>query len=285
MLGHALLEVVFVHGNSPLERELARELERKAVGRGQVERLLAGDRAARGNLLEELHPARQRLGEALFLGPQHVADPLPVLRQLREPAAHLLDHGVADAPEIVEPDRARLVDGAADDPSQHVATPLVRGRDAVGDEEGHPAAVVGEDPVRLRGGLGVAEGDAALLRDPVHDRLVAVRLVDGADVLHDRREPLEAEARVDVLLRERCQRPVRVLLELHEHEVPELEEAIAARACGGAGRVAAAVLGSPVPVDLGVGAARAGAADGPEVLRRSGVRRCARAASRSPPTP
>ena len=266
MLCHPLLEVVLVHGNPALERQLAGQLEREAVGRGQVERLLAGDGAARGDLLEELHPARQRLGETLFLGAQHVTDPLAILRQLREPVAHLLDHGVADPPEIVEPDRSRLVDGATDDPSQHVATTLVRRRDAVGDEEGHPAAVVGEDPVRLRGGLGVAEGDAALVRDPVHDRLIAVRFVDRADVLHHRCEPLETQARVDVLLRERCQRPVRVLLELHEDEVPELEEAIAAWACGGARRVAAAVLGSPIPVDLGVGAAGAGATDRPEVL-------------------
>ena len=82
--------------------------------------------AARGDLLEELHPTRQRLGETLFLGAQHVADPLAILRELRERVAHLVDHGVADPPEIVEPDRARLVDGAADDPAQDVATPLVR---------------------------------------------------------------------------------------------------------------------------------------------------------------
>ena len=80
VLCHALLEVVLVHGNPPLERELAGQLERKAVGRGQIERLLAGDGAARGDLLEELHPARQRLGETLFLGAQHVTDPLAILR-------------------------------------------------------------------------------------------------------------------------------------------------------------------------------------------------------------
>ena len=61
MLGHPLLEVVLVDGNPPLERELARQLEREAVGRAQVEGLLAGDRAARSHLLEELHPARERL--------------------------------------------------------------------------------------------------------------------------------------------------------------------------------------------------------------------------------
>ena len=166
VLCHALLEVVLVDGDPPLERELAGQLERKAVRRRQIEGLLAGDGAARGDLLEELHPARQRLGESLFFGAQHLTDPLAILGQLREPGAHLVDHDVADPPEIVEPDRPRLVNGATDDPSQHVATPLVRRGDAVADEEGHPTAVIGKDPVRLRGGLGVAERDAALLRDP-----------------------------------------------------------------------------------------------------------------------
>ena len=53
------------------------------------------------------------------------------------------------------------------------------------------------------------------------------------------------------------ERPVGVLLVLHEDEVPELEEALAARAARLAVRLAAAGLRAPVVVDLGVGAARA----------------------------
>src|SRR5439155_11874971 len=51
-----------------------------------------------------------------------------------------------------------------------------------------------------------------------------------------------------------------------EDEVPDLEEPLA-RAAGRALRPAAAVLGAAVVVDLGVGPARARAADRPEVLR------------------
>ena len=122
--------------------------------------------------------------------------------------------------------------------------------------------------MRLRRRRRVAVRDARLGRDPVHDPLVAVGVVDGPDVLQDRRPALEPEAGVDVLLRERRQRSVRVLLVLHEDEVPELEEAVAARARRRAVGLAAAVLLAPVPVDLRVGPARPRAADRPEVLGR-----------------
>ena len=105
------------------------------------------------------------------------------------------------------------------------------------------------------------------VRDPVHDLAIAVGLVDGHDVLQNRRAALEAEAGVDVLLRERRERAVGVQLVRHEDEVPELEEAIAARARRRAVRLAAAVLLAPVPVDLRVRPARPGPAHGPEVLR------------------
>ena len=108
--------------------------------------------------------------------------------------------------------------------------------------------------------------DARLRGDPLHDPLVAVVLVHRADALEDRGAALEPEPRVDVLRGQRRQRPVRVLLVRHEDEVPELEKPVTARARGRAVRLAAAVLLAPVPEDLGVRAARAGAADGPEVL-------------------
>src|SRR3954452_22401615 len=59
-----------------------------------------------------------------------------------------------------------------------------------------------------------------------------------------------------------------MLLELHEDEIPEFEEALAARAPGLAVGLAAPVLRSPVPEHLGIRPTRAGAADGPEVVLR-----------------
>src|SRR6185437_15566186 len=130
----------------------------------------------------------------------------------------------------------------------------------------HPATVVGEHAVRLRRVGRASVRDPGLRRYPRHDRLVAVGVVDRRDLLEDASRALEPEPRVDVLLRQRSERPVRVQLVRHEDEVPELEEAFTAGAAGLAVRLAAAGLLAPVVVDLRVGAAWPGPADRPEVL-------------------
>jgi hypothetical protein len=236
----------------------------------EAERVLAGDVAVvRRDVLEQAHPTRERLAEPLFLRRQDAVDVGAVRFELRVRLAHLLDHDVAEAIEVrrLESDTLSLLDGAADDPAHHVAAALVRRRHAVRREERHPTAVVGEDPMRLRRLRRVAVRNAALLRDPAHDRLVAVGLVHRDDALEDGGRPLEPHTRVHVLLRERRQLPVGVELELHEDEVPELEEPLA-RAPGRAFGPAAADLLAAVVVHLGVRAAGPGAADRPEVLGR-----------------
>ena len=267
MLLHERREALLVHREAAVSRELRRQLDREAVGRGQRKGVVGRDVALRRDLLEQPHPARERFGEALLLTPEDVPNAVPVLRQLRIPRRHLFDDDVREPPEVFEADLARLLHGAADDPAQHVAATFVRGGDAVADEERHPAAVVGEHPMRFRRGLVSVPGDTALCLDPCHDRLVAVRLVDRADTLHDRGQPLEPQAGIDVLRWEGRQRPVRVQLVLHEDEVPELEESVAPWAGGRAAGVAAAVLLTPVVVDLGIRPARTRPADRPEVLR------------------
>ena len=177
-------------------------------------------------------------------------------RQLGIRLAQLLDDDAREAVDVTESDALALRDGAADDPPQDVSAALVRRRHAVRHEEGHTAPVVGEDPVRLGCRERLAVPDTGLGGDPGHDLLVAVRVVHGRRVLEDRRAPLETEARVDVLLRERRDGTVRMEFVLHEDEVPELEEALAARARWRAVRLAAPVLFAPVPVDLRVGPAR-----------------------------
>src|SRR5215211_1328266 len=76
MLGHPPREVLLVHAEAALARELVRQLDREPVRGCQREGVLAGDLALRRDLLEELHPARERLGEPLLLGPHGLPDPL-----------------------------------------------------------------------------------------------------------------------------------------------------------------------------------------------------------------
>ena len=102
--------------------------------------------------------------------------------------------------------------------------------------------------------------------DPLHDVLEPVGVVHRGDVLEDAGGALEPHPGVDVLRGKRRQRPVGALLERHEDQVPELEEALAARAARRAVGVPATDLLAPVPEDLRVRAARSRPADRPEVL-------------------
>ena len=267
---HEPVVLLLVHGEPALARELLGQLDRESVRRLQLEGVVPGDLSLGRGLLEDRHPVLQGHPEALLLGGEHAPDLLPVLDELRIRVSHLLDHDLGEAGQErrLHPDPQPVLGRAADDAAQDVAAPLVRRRHALGGDERHPAAVVGEHAVRLRGVLGRAVRDAGLAGDPVHDQLEAVRVVDGRDVLHHARVALQPPAGVDVLGRQLGERAVGMELVGHEDEVPELEEALAARAARQAVVVAATDLLAPVPVHLRVRAARAWAAHRPEVLGR-----------------
>ena len=118
--------------------------------------------------------------------------------------------------------------------------------------------------MRLGRRLGRPVADAGLLFDPVHDQAEAVGVEDRVGLLEEHRAALEPEAGVDVLLGQRRQLAVLVEVVLHEDEVPELEEALAALAAGRAVGLAAAELLAAVVVQLGARAARAGRSGGPQ---------------------
>ena len=270
MLLHQPRVLLGVEGEAALAGELLGELRREAVRRVQVENILGRELTFRRGFLELRHAALERLAEALLLGRKHAVDLRPVLDELGIRRPHLLDHHVCEAGQErrLHPDPQTMLHGTAHDAAQDVAAAFVRRRHTLDGDQRHPASVVGEDAVRLRRVLGRAIRDAGLLGDPVHDQLVAVGVVDRGDVLHDTRDALEPPAGVDVLARELGERAVAVELVRHEHEVSELEEALAARASRQAVVVATAGLLAPVPVHLRVRPARPRAADGPEVLRR-----------------
>ena len=83
-----------------------------------------------------------------------------------------------------------------------------------------------------------------------------------ADALEHREVALEPGAGVDARRRQRHQLAVGLGVELHEHEVPDLDVAVLVAA----GPAVGAELGAEVPEDLRAGAARAGVGHAPEVV-------------------
>ena len=218
-------------------------------------------------IVEQLHPLLERAAEALLLRVEPLANRVPLLAELRVRGAHQLGHTRREAREKagIELERmAPLEDRAADDAPQHVAAILVRGHDAVRDQEAHRATVVGEDPQGAVGGEIVAVLAPRELLAELDQRRELVGLEHRLLVLEDRGEPVEPEAGVDVLGRQRRQRVDRVLVELHEHEVPVLQEAlvVAAREI-----VRLAELDAAIEIQLRARAARTRRPDLPEVLR------------------
>ena len=116
-----------------------------------------------------------------------------------------------------------MTNGAPQDASEHVSATLVRRIDAIGEQEVDGARVVGKHPVRRtrRPAVVWPPHDLDCLGD---DGLEQVGVEVGGHVLHHRRDALEAGARIDRRLRERVTLAVGLLVELHEDEIPDLEE-------------------------------------------------------------
>ena len=173
-----------------------------------------------------------------------------------------------------------MAHGAAHDAAEHVAAPLVRGQHAVGDQERARAQVVGDDavgdplrPVRV---------DARSVRDRADQRHEQVDLVIVVLALQHRGDALQPHAGVDRGLRQMMRSPGE-LLELHEDEVPDLDEAVAVRV--GRARRAARNLVAVIVEDLGARAAGAGIAHLPEIIGAgdaddAGLRAAPRSSSR-----
>ena len=231
--GHRLLEPGDVDLDAPQLGELLGDLEREAVRVVQLE----GDRARAARRRRGGRRAGRRGASNRWRGWSGTASSsrliVPRIRSWRRTelgvgVAHDVDaalhhrrqHGALDAGEVGE------ADGAADDPTQHVAAVLVGGDHAVGDEERHRAGVVGEQAERDVGEVVLAEpvtGDRLRLVD--HDRQ-HVGGVQRVAALHDGEDALHAGAGVDARLGHVGQRSVDRSDVLREHEVPDLDEPV-----------------------------------------------------------
>ena len=156
----------------------------------------------------------------------------PVRDELRVRRAHQVDDLLDEArqEDALDADAVALLDRAAHDAAQDVAAVLVaraRRRRRSGTSSRASGRRGSAARARRVGARGVRQ--LAAERD---QRRELVGLEDRLDALLDQRHAVEAQAGVDVRRRQRRERARRVLVVLHEDEVPVLQEALvlAARA-------------------------------------------------------
>ena len=275
LLGHQPAEALLVDGEPLLGRHLEGQVDREAVGVVQRERPGAGELRAAALLhlgrgqVEDRGAGLEGLPEGLLLGVGDGGDPLPVLVQRAVGLAHLVaaDRHQLGQRAVLVAEQAHRADRTAQQPPQDVAAGLVAGVDAVADQHHRAAHVVGDhaepDVVAVVGAVPAA-GE---LLGPLDHREHDVDLVHVLHALQQERDPLQAHAGVDVLLRqgpddvEVLLAPDRGELLLHEDEVPELEVAVL-----GTEVAVRAVRRPAVDQDLRARPARPGHAHRPVVL-------------------
>ncbi len=152
--------------------------------------------------------------------------------------------------------------GAAHDTAKDVSAALVGRHDSVGDQERGRSQVVRDDAmVRPAGAVGLRACHAGGGFDEAPHQVGVVVVVLS---LKDRADALQSHSGVDGRAGQRVAGLVRVLLVLHEDEVPDLDEPVSVlvRAAGrSAGDVRAVIV-----EDLGARPAGAGRAHHPEIV-------------------
>ena len=269
LLVHRVGEGRDIDADAARAQRILGEVERKAIGVVQRERGLAVEHVAfleiAALVVEDRQALGQRLAEAGFLQLQRFLDQLLGAHQFRIGLTHLAHQRPDEAIHQGVPgaEQLRMAHGAAHDPAQHVAASLVGRQHAVGDQERRSAQVIGDHTQRglhraVRIGAGEFGGGADQRNEQV-DLIIVVL------ALQHRGDALQPHAGVDRGMRQRIAHAARDLLELHEHEIPYLDEAVAVlvrRAGRPAGNLVAVI-----EEDFRTWTARAGIAHLPEIVR------------------
>ncbi len=166
-----------------------------------------------------------------------------------------------------------MVDGPPHDPPQHVLAPGLLGKDAVRDQERRRARVVGHGAQRHACrpcSREASNGFSDRFDRVIDERPQEIGLVVRAHALQHRAEPFQPHPGVDGGLRQRAAVARRHLVELHEHQVPDLDPAVAVagrpQALAAGSLVGAGDVGALEVVNLAARAARPGFAHRPEVV-------------------
>ena len=165
----------------------------------------------------------------------------------------------------VETELAAVAQRPPDDPPQHVAAALVGGHDAVGQQKRRGADVIRDHPVGGGELAGRVVGPLDECADGVEQRHEEIGVVVGLDALHDGGDAFEPGAGVDGGAGQRFELPRRIAVELHEDEIPDLDDVVAL-AVDERRSARRQRVGTTVEVDLGARPAGSGLAHGPVVV-------------------
>ena len=237
---HLPLEAGHIHVETVLAGDLRGQLGWEPVGVVKHERIPPGYRPRRGpvcavdslagdHIQQNVITPSESLGKPFLLQVDHSQDEPPVLGQLSvdglEPGNDLPHHLAEERPG--QPQPPAVADCPPYDPPQHVASALVARHHAIADEKRRGPGVLGDDPQREVGtGIGAVlpPGQMAC---PGDDGCEQVGLVDVVLALQDYRCALQPHAGIHAGGGQWRAVALRVLVELHEHQVPQLHEPFA----------------------------------------------------------
>ena len=286
LFGKGALETGTINGDTALSGEFNGEIDREAVGVMQLE----GDLATEGRtcgwqiigatandalpcaefgerIAEQARTGIERACELRLFALDPFKDRRLSIAQVWVGGAHDRDNFARNRTEkrLGDAEESCMAHRAADDAAQDVATPLIPRSHPVGEQEGDGARVIGNHLIAeaLRVKLG-----HRVLRDLAHrrvDRQEEVGVVVGEHLLRDAGEALQAHAGIDALEREFGASAIRVLLVLHEDEIPHLEPTRAVLRVVWETVGAAREICATIEVNLGAGAAWARLRHAPEV--------------------
>ena len=276
LLAEFHLEAVQVHLVALLAGNQFGEVDGEAEGVVEHEGVHSGDHLAGGVLghivVQELDAAVEGAQEGEFLFADDALDEFLLGLQFGIGVAHVVDElgnqpaeeGLAEAEEGVAVAHCAAKDAADDVARLHVGRKLT-----VGDAERDCADVVGADAHCDVGVLALAVFVAGEFTQFAKEAGEHVGVVVAVLALEHGAEALEAHSGVDVLGGQGFEMAVRLALELHEHQVPDLDDvrvALVHQVASGDAARALFLLAADVDVDLGAGAAGAGLSHLPEIV-------------------
>ncbi len=283
LLVHAAAEVVEVHRPAAFRGDLARQVHGESQRVVEEEGALARHVALVEHVREHVLAALERPQEPLLLATHDRGHEVVLGLEVRVGDAHGRGGGVDECrrDERARTEAVRVPHGAPDDAPEHVPTLLVARDHAVGDEKGHRAGMLGEDAqrdVRFGAGERSVPGAGHRFRGG-EERAEDVDVPDRVDPLEHREVALQTGAGVHAGRRQRDQAAVRLGVELHEHEIPDLDETVLADGWAAVGPE----LRTEVPEDLRARSAGPGVGHAPEVVLTEALDPVARHADRLAP--